>query len=71
MQCYLLDSDTFGNIYNLNKDWFGKVAPTEENKKNKKFYEKVSKFYENLEGADKESKTYSFLNRFYIFKKIE
>lgn len=69
--CYLLDSDTFGNIYNLNKDWFGKVAPTEENKKNKKFYEKVSKFYENLEGADKESKTYSFLNRFYIFKKIE
>ncbi len=69
--CYLVDSDTFGNIYNLNKDWFARVAPTEENKKNKKFYERVIKYYGNLEGADKESKTYSFLNRFYIFKKIE
>ena len=69
--CYLVDSDLFRNVYNLNKDWFYKVAPTEENKKNKRFYEKISKFYGKLEGADKESKTYSFLNRFYIFKKIE
>ena len=69
--CYLVDSDTFGNIYDLNKDWFARVAPTEENIKNKKFYERVIKYYGNLEGADKESKTYSFLNRFYIFKKIE
>ena len=69
--CYLIDSDLFRNVYNLNKDWFYKVAPTEENKKNKRYYEKISKFYGKLEGADKESKTYSFLNRFYIFKKIE
>jgi len=69
--CYLVDSDTFGNIYNLNKDWFARVAPTEENKKNKKFYADVIKYFGHLEGADKESKIYSFLNRYYIFKKIE
>ena len=69
--CYLIDTATFGNVYDLNKDWFKRVAPTEENVKNKKFYDRISKFYDNLQGADKESKTYSFLNRYYIFKKIE
>jgi len=69
--CYLIDTATFGNVYDLNKDWFKRVAATEENVKNKKFYDRVTKFYDNLQGADKESKTYSFLNRFYVFKKIE
>ena len=69
--CYLIDTDIFRNVYNLNKDWFERVAPTEENIKNKKFYAKVQKFYEDLDGPDKQSKEYSFLNRYYIFKKIE
>ena len=42
-----------------------------ENVKNKEFYNKVSKFYGELKGQDKESKTYSFLNRYYIFQKME
>jgi hypothetical protein len=47
------------------------VTPHEENYKNKKFYEDVAKFYDNLKGADKESKLYSFLNKYYIFQKFE
>ena len=69
--CYLVETDTFGNVYNLNKDWFNKVAPTEENVKNRKYYDDVRKFYGNSEGIEKETKVYSFLNRYYIFKKIE
>ena len=69
--CRLIDSDNFSNIYNINKAWFSDVIQHEENPKNKKYYEDVSKFYGNLKGADKESKLYSFLNRYYIFQKDE
>ena len=69
--CMLVDSESFGNIYKLNKPYFTNVIEHEENAKNKKFYEKVAKFYDNLKGADKESKVFSFLNRYYIFKRIE
>ena len=55
----------------MNKGWFNDVVPHEENPKNKVFYEDVGKFYGELKGADKESKTYSFLNRYYIFQKME
>jgi len=69
--CRLVDTDTFSNVYNINKAWFTDVVPHEENYKNKKFYEDVVKFYGNLKGPDKESKLYSFLNRYYIFQKFE
>jgi hypothetical protein len=69
--CRLVDSDTFSNIYNINKSWFMDVVPHEENYKNKKFYEDAAKFYGVLKGADKESQKFSFLNKFYVFQKIE
>jgi len=69
--CRLIDTDLFSNIYNINKHWFLDVVPHEENIKNKKFYEDVAQFYGNLKGPDKESKTFSFLNRYYIFQKYE
>lgn len=69
--CRLVDTDLFSNVYNINKAWFTEVVPHEENPKNKKFYEDVAKFYGNLKGSDKESKTFSFLNRYYIFQKME
>jgi SAM-dependent methyltransferase len=69
--CRLIDSDLFSNIYNINKEWFTDVIPHEENPKNKKFYEDVALFYGNLKGSDKESKSFSFLNRYYIFQKYE
>jgi len=69
--CMLVDSELFSTVYEINKPYFENVIQYEENPKNKKFYQKVAKFYDNLKGADKESKNYSFLNRYYVFKKIE
>jgi SAM-dependent methyltransferase len=70
--CTLIDTDLFSNIYNLNENYFKNVIEYEENPKNKQFYEKVAQFFDdNLKGADKESKQYSFLFRYYIFQKIK
>lgn len=69
--CMLVESQNFKYLYNVNKPWFENVIQTEENKKNKQWYEKISKFFGELKGASKESKDYSFLNRYYVFKKIE
>ena len=69
--CYLVDTDMFSSIFEVNREFFENVINYEENKKNKKFYQDVSQFYGDLKGVDKESITYSFLNRYYIFKKIE
>jgi hypothetical protein len=66
----LVETDLFSNIYNLNRDFFKNVVPYEENPKNKKFYENVAKYYGDLKGADKESKKYCFLFRYYIFQKV-
>jgi hypothetical protein len=69
--CRLVDSDLFANLYQINKGWFLDVINHEENVKNKEFYADVAKFYDELKGADKEGKIFSFLNRYYIFQKIE
>lgn len=65
----LVDSNNFENLYTLNKNFFDDVIPTEDNPKNKAYYERISKFYQNLTGSDRESKIFSFLNRYYIFQK--
>ena len=67
--CKLLETDLIANIYTINKAWFSDVVPHEENVKNKKFYQDVGRFYDVLKGADKESKNFSFLSRYYIFQK--
>jgi SAM-dependent methyltransferase len=69
--CRLVDTDLFSNIFNYNKSYFQEAIKFEENPKNKQFYEKVAQFYGDLKGADKESKNYSFLFRYYVFQKIE
>jgi SAM-dependent methyltransferase len=69
--CKLVDSDLFKNVYTMNEPYFKNVIQYEENPKNKQFYEKVAKFYGDLKGADKESRDWSFLFRFYIFQKVE
>lgn len=69
--CYLVDTDLFQNIFEINRDYFDKVIPHEENPKNKQFYERVAQYYGELTGYDKESKIYTKLNRFYIFKRLE
>lgn len=65
----LVDSDNFENLYTMNRNFFDDVIPTEDNPKNKAYYERIAKFYDNLKASDKESKTFSFLNRYYIFHK--
>lgn len=69
--CELLDTDLFSNVFTTNKPWFNDVIQHEENPKNKKFYQNTAEFFGELKGADKESKTYSFLNRYYVFQKIK
>ena len=69
--CRLVDTDLFANIYQLNKPYFENVIKYEENPKNKQFYEKIAEFFGDLSGADKESKAYSFMFRYYIFQKME
>jgi SAM-dependent methyltransferase len=69
--CRLVDTDLFANIYQYNKPYFENVIKYEENPKNKQFYEKVAEFYGDLKGADKESRNWSFLFRYYVFQKLE
>lgn len=69
--CSLVDTDLFVNLYNLNKEWFMDVIEYEEEPRNKKFYKNVAKFYGDLKGADKESRIWNDLWRYYIFKKLD
>jgi SAM-dependent methyltransferase len=69
--CRLVDTDLFANIFQYNKPYFENVIKYEENPKNKQFYEKVAEFYGDLKGADKESRNYSFMFRYYVFQKID
>jgi len=68
--CQLVETDLFSNLYYINQQYFTQVIEHEENPKNYKFYKKVASFFEELKGIDKESKIFSFLNRYYIYKKI-
>jgi len=69
--CRLIESDLFANLYTINQPYFTNVIEHEENPKNYQFYKKVAAFYEDLKGVDKESKIFSFLNRYYIYQKIK
>jgi SAM-dependent methyltransferase len=69
--CRLVETDLFSNLYTINQQYFTQVIEHEENPKNYKFYKKVAAFFEELKGVDKESKIFSFLNRYYVYQKIE
>lgn len=69
--CRLIETDLFQNLYYLNQPYFTNVIEHEENKKNYKFYKDVAQYYGDLKGADKESKTWTFLNRYYVYQKIK
>ena len=69
--CYLVDTGTFDEIYNINKDWFSNVIQYEENEKNKRFYSNVAKFYETTSNDEKEGQVWSFLFRYYIYKRVK
>jgi hypothetical protein len=68
--CVLVDTDLFMNSHTINKDWITQVTPFEHNPKNKNTYDKIAPFFAELKDADKESKIWNDLFRFYVFKKI-
>ena len=67
----LIDTEMFGNMYNINTDFFMNTINFEENYKNKKFFMKVKNFYNLEKEEDIKSKIYSDLFRYYIFQKVE
>jgi SAM-dependent methyltransferase len=69
--CRLVETDLFSNLYYLNQQYFTQVIEHEENKKNYKFYKDVAQYYGELKGSDKESKSFTFLNRYYVYQKIK
>lgn len=69
--CRLVETDLFSNLYYLNQQYFTQVIEHEENKKNYKFYKDVAQYYGDLKGSDKESKSFTFLNRYYVYQKIK
>jgi len=70
-KCLLVDWDYFSNVYSANKEWFTTVIQHEENPKNKTYYSKIAKFYGELKDTDRESKIWSDLFVYYVFKKYE
>lgn len=69
--CRLVETDLFSNLYNINQPYFTNVIEHEENPKNYKFNKKVAEYYEDLKGVDKESKIFTFLNRYYVYQKMK
>jgi SAM-dependent methyltransferase len=69
--CVLVDHDSFSNVYHLNKPWFHNVIEYEENPLNRKFYQNVSKFFYDMKGPSKDTRTWSFLFDYYVYQKIE
>jgi hypothetical protein len=65
----LIESLSFKEIFENNKE-FLKVASVVEVDKEKKFYSNVYKFYNPTE-FNKKCYEYSFLNRYYVFRKTE
>lgn len=66
--CKLIDTEKFANLYSLNKQWFMDTINYEENGKNKKYYQNVSKIYED--SNSNENRVWNNLFRYYIFKKM-
>ena len=65
----LVETDTFENFYNNNKMFLEIGKDEDSNLLNRKFFNNIYKFYGDTEFLDK-CRTYSFLNRYYIFRKV-
>jgi hypothetical protein len=65
------DTDLFANIFNKHKYFFDKSAKFEENYQNKAWYMKVKEYYNHDDPINKSCFTYTKLNRFYVFQKLD
>jgi len=66
----LVETGLFEDMFNDNKQFLELGASEEENPKTKKFFGDVYKFYNPTE-LNTKCYEYSFLNRFYVFRKVE
>ncbi len=65
------DTDLFVNIFNKHKYFFDNAAKYEENSQNKAWYMKVKEYYNHDDAINKSCFTYTKLNRFYVFQKMD
>ncbi len=65
----LVETDLFGNQYNIHEDYFKKVAVYEENVKTKKFLMNAAEYYNQKEEVNKASYQMTKLNRYYVFRR--
>jgi hypothetical protein len=67
----LEDTDLFSNLFIKHKFFFDNAAKYEENKQNKQWYMKVKEYYNHDDPMNKSCFTYTKLNRYYVFQKLD
>lgn len=66
----LVDSDLFENIYHIHKEFLTDARKYESTHETKKYLEtKASRIYTENDEFNEKCKIYSFLNRYYVFRK--
>lgn len=64
----LVDSDSFENQFNINRDFFTDTYKTESVELTKKFFTKIAAYYEK-NNINTNFYTYTFITSYYIFRK--
>lgn len=67
----LVETDLFGNQFNIHEEYFRRVATYEENVKTRKFLLNAAEYYNQKEEVNKASYQMTKLNRYYIFRRDE
>jgi len=67
----LIETETFENIYNINRHFLKSMIDVEENLKTRDFFKSIYSFYNMDDNVNKASFEMTRLNRIYIFKKKE
>ena len=67
----LLDTDSFGNQFNMYRYFFENIADYEANEKTNSYFMKIKEFYNFDNDVNKNSFELTKLNRYFIFQKIK
>jgi len=65
----LEDTDTFENLYKINKPFLTDASTNEQGAKTRAFFADVAKFFDHSDEINRVSYEYTKLHRFFIFKK--
>jgi hypothetical protein len=69
--CVLIESDSFGSIYDNNKKWFTENINHENDVKKAHYYNTIANFFKDTTSQNRESKKWNNLFRYYVFEKIK